>query len=185
MNPFRYLPLRIGDLVLVRPGDRVPIDGTVVDGISSIDESMLSGESIPVTRKAGDAVFGGTQNTDGRLIVRVTQTGTQTALAQIVRLVEGAQNSKPPVQQLGRSRVAAVFVPDHYLAHRTGHGNRLVCMGVHARDWHMRTNQSAAMANAVCSALIIACPRALGPGVASGDHGGNREAWAESRNSDS
>jgi Cu+-exporting ATPase len=150
--------LRMGDLILVRPGDRVPIDGTVVEGISSIDESMLSGESIPVTRKAGDNVFGGTQNTDGRLIVRVAQTGTQTALAQIVRLVEGAQNSKPPVQQLA-DRVAAVFVPTILLiALATGIG-WYVWGSTH--NWHIGQT-SAAMANAVCSVLIIACPCALG-----------------------
>jgi P-type Cu+ transporter len=157
-EPVAVSSLRMGDLILVRPGDRVPIDGIVIEGVSSIDESMLSGESIPVTRKTGDSVFGGTQNTDGRLIVRVTQTGTQTALAQIVRLVEGAQNSKPPVQQLA-DRVAEVFVPTILLiALATGIG-WYVWGSTH--NWHIGQT-SAAMANAVCSVLIIACPCALG-----------------------
>ena len=96
--------------LLVRPGDRVPVDGVVIDGASSVDESMITGEPLPVTRGIGDAVIGGTVNQDGRLIVRATKIGAETALAQIVQLVETAQSSKPPVQKLA-DQVAAVFVP--------------------------------------------------------------------------
>jgi Cu+-exporting ATPase len=102
--------LHLGDHVLVRPGDRVPIDGVVLEGRSSVDESMISGEPLPVTRETGDTVIGGTVNVDGRLVVRVAKVGSETALAQIVQLVERAQSSKPPVQRLA-DRISAVFVP--------------------------------------------------------------------------
>ena len=92
--------LAISDLILIRPGDRVPIDGVVIDGRSSVDESMITGEPLPVTRETGDPVIGGTQNVDGALRVRVTKTGGETALSQIVQLVEHAQSSKPEVQKL-------------------------------------------------------------------------------------
>lgn len=150
-----------GDRVLVRPGDRVPIDGVVVGGRSSVDESMLTGESMPVMRDAGDAVIGGTVNVDGRLVVRVTKTGGETALAQIVKLVEHAQSSKPPVQQLA-DKISAIFVPAvlsialvtaiAWYAWAAAHG------------WDAGTTW-AAIAKAVCSVLIIACPCALGLAV--------------------
>jgi Cu+-exporting ATPase len=150
--------VRKGDLLLVRPGDRIPLDGVVVDGQSSVDESMLTGEPLPVVRKAGDEVFGGTQNTDGRLTVRATKVGAETALAQIVKLVETAQSGKPPVQQLA-DRIAAVFVPVVLgIALATGVGWYAWAAGHgwdSARTW-------ATIANAVCSVLIIACPCALG-----------------------
>lgn len=150
--------LRAGDQVLVRPGDRVPIDGVVIEGISSVDESMISGEAMPVVRRAGDEILGGTQNTDGRLVVRVTKTGSQTALAQIIRLVETAQNAKPPIQKLA-DRIAAVFVPSVLLI------ALITAVGWYAwgytHHWHaLRT--WGLLANAVCSVLIIACPCALG-----------------------
>jgi Cu+-exporting ATPase len=150
-----------GDRVLVRPGDRVPIDGVVVDGRSSVDESMLTGESLPVLRTAGDDVLGGTVNTDGRLVVRVTRTGGATALAQIVKLVETAQSSKPPVQQLA-DRISAIFVPAVLvIALVTGLG--WYAWGA-AHDWPAGQTW-AAIARAVCSVLIIACPCALGLAV--------------------
>ncbi|MBK7047599.1 MAG: cation-translocating P-type ATPase, partial [bacterium] len=99
-----------GDRLLVRPGDRVPGDGIVIEGRSSVDESMITGEPLPVTRDVDDEVIGGTLNVDGRLVIRATRVGAQTALAQIVQLVETAQNSKAPVQLLA-DRIAAVFVP--------------------------------------------------------------------------
>jgi heavy metal translocating P-type ATPase len=153
--------LHPGDRVLVRPGDRVPIDGEVVDGRSTVDESMLSGEPLPVTKSLGDAVIGGTVNVDGRLTVRVTKTGGETALAQIVKLVEHAQSSKPPVQQLA-DRISAVFVPAVLaIALVTGIG----WYGwAAAHGWHAGTTW-AAIAKAVCSVLIIACPCALGLAV--------------------
>ena len=153
--------LQIGDRVLVRPGDRIPADGEVIDGRSSVDESMISGEPLPVTRAPGDSVIGGTVNQDGRLVVRVKRTGGETALAQIVKLVENAQSSKPPVQKLA-DQVAAVFVPVvlgialvtgmGWYAWGAGHGWPPAVIWGH-------------LANAVCSVLIIACPCALGLAV--------------------
>ncbi len=150
--------LAIGDRVLVRPGDRVPIDGVVVEGRSTVDESLITGESLPAVRAAGDAVIGGTINQDGRLVVRVSRTGGETALAQIVGMVEKAQSSKPPVQKLA-DRISAVFVPVVL-------GIALVTAAAwlawgHAHDWPA-TKTWAALAKAVCSVLIIACPCALG-----------------------
>jgi Cu+-exporting ATPase len=150
--------LRMGDRVLVRPGDRVPVDGMVVDGRSSVDESLLTGEPLPVMRGPGDAVIGGTLNADGRLIVRVTRTGAATALAQIVQLVEKAQSSKPPVQKLADS-IAAVFVPAVLgIALATAVG--WYAWG-HIHGWGQARTWALA-AGAVCSVLIIACPCALG-----------------------
>jgi Cu+-exporting ATPase len=153
--------LRVTDRVLVRPGDRVPADGVVTDGRSSVDESMITGEPLPVTRSPGDEVIGGTVNLDGRLTLRVTRAGSQTALAQIVQLVENAQSGKPPVQKLA-DQVAAVFVPSVLgIALLTGIG--WYAWGA-AHGW----TQGAIwgyIANAVCSVLIIACPCALGLAV--------------------
>ena len=107
------LPLgdvRTGDLVRVRPGEKVPVDGTVTEGESAVDESMLTGESLPVARGAGDQVIGGTLNTTGSFVLRVERVGDDTALAQIVRLVEQAQGSKAPIQRLA-DRVTGWFVP--------------------------------------------------------------------------
>jgi Cu+-exporting ATPase len=150
--------LQVGDRVLVRPGDRVSTDGIVIDGRSSVDESMITGESLPVGRQPGDAVIGGTVNQDGRLVVRVTKVGSETALGQIVQLVEKAQSSKPPVQRLA-DRIAAVFVPCVLaIALVTGAGWYAYGASHHweaARTWGM-------IAKAVCSVLIIACPCALG-----------------------
>ncbi|MCC7349117.1 MAG: copper-translocating P-type ATPase [Phycisphaerales bacterium] len=150
--------LHKGERVLVRPGDRVPMDGVVTEGRSSVDESMISGEPLPVLREAGDEVIGGTVNQDGRLVVRVMKVGSESALAQIVALVEKAQSAKPPVQRLA-DRIAAVFVPVVLgIA-------LLTAVGWHA--WGLAHHWEAAatwgmMAKAVCSVLIIACPCALG-----------------------
>ena len=150
--------IHIGDRLLVRPGDRVPTDGKVISGRSFVDESMITGEPLPVARKSGDEVIGGTINQDGRLILQATKIGEQTALAQIIKLVDSAQSAKPPVQKLA-DQIAAVFVPVVLcLALLTGVG------------WHIWGNAHgwpagqtwAALANAVCSVLIIACPCALG-----------------------
>ncbi|NJD18535.1 MAG: copper-translocating P-type ATPase [Gemmatimonadetes bacterium] len=99
-----------GDMVLVRPGERIPVDGVVVDGRSAVDESLLTGESMPVEKGPGDEVTGATLNREGALRFRATRVGAQTALAQIIRLVQEAQGSKAPIQRLA-DRVAAVFVP--------------------------------------------------------------------------
>jgi len=100
----------VGDLIVVRPGEKVPVDGVVVDGSSSVDESMLTGESIPVEKNEGDTVIGATINKLGSFRFRATKVGSDTALAQIVRLVEDAQGSKAPVQRFA-DRISAVFVP--------------------------------------------------------------------------
>jgi len=153
--------LQLNDMVLIRPGDRVPIDGVVIDGRSSIDESMLTGESLPVTRSIGDAVIGGTVNHDGVLRVRVTKVGKQTALAQIIALVEKAQSSKPEIQKLA-DHVAAIFVPVVLvIALITGIGWYI--WGT-THDWPSATTWGM-LAKSVCSVLIIACPCALGLAV--------------------
>lgn len=102
--------VRVGDVVIVRPGEKIPVDGVVVDGRSSVDESMLTGESMPVEKGPGDAVIGATLNKLGMLKIEATKVGKETALAQIIRLVEEAQGSKAPIQKLA-DQVSAVFVP--------------------------------------------------------------------------
>ncbi|HEX7383930.1 MAG TPA: heavy metal translocating P-type ATPase, partial [Burkholderiaceae bacterium] len=142
--------VRVGDVVVVRPGERVPVDGTVLEGTSALDESMLTGESLPVARTAGDAVTGGAVNGEGLLLVRTTAIGAETVLARIVRMVESAQGQKAPVQRLV-DRVSAVFVPVVL-------GIALVTLlgwGASSGDWQ------AALLNAV-AVLVIACPCALG-----------------------
>ncbi len=100
----------VGDLVVVRPGEKVPVDGVLIEGTSAVDESMLTGESIPVEKTAGDTVIGATMNKLGSFKFRATKVGADTALAQIVRLVEDAQGSKAPVQRFA-DRISSVFVP--------------------------------------------------------------------------
>ncbi len=102
--------VRIGDVVFIEPGERIPVDGVVLDGYSSVDESMLTGESLPVEKFAGSGAIGGTINKLGSLKFEATKIGKDTALAQIIRLVEEAQGSKAPIQKLA-DRVSAVFVP--------------------------------------------------------------------------
>ena len=99
-----------GDTVLVRPGEKMPVDGVVVEGATEVDESMLTGETLPVVKAAGDAVTGGTQNTTGAVTVRALRVGADSTLARIVRAVEDAQGTKAPIQRIA-DRIAAVFVP--------------------------------------------------------------------------
>ena len=99
-----------GDLLRVRPGDRIPVDGVVVEGSSAVDESMLTGEPIPVTKRAGDEVIGATVNTSGSFVMRTVKVGRDTALARIVELVQRAQGSKAPIQRMA-DRISEVFVP--------------------------------------------------------------------------
>jgi Cu+-exporting ATPase len=150
--------IRLNDLLLVRPGDRIPTDGVVVSGSGAVDESMMTGEPLPPTRKLGDAVIGGTLNLDGRLVVKAARVGAETALAQMVSLVENAQSAKPPVQRLA-DQVAAVFVPV-VLGIAMATGAAWYAVGS-ARGWPPARTW-ADLANAVCSVLIIACPCALG-----------------------
>ncbi|MCS6863161.1 MAG: HAD-IC family P-type ATPase, partial [Abditibacteriales bacterium] len=102
--------VRVGDVVIVRPGERIPVDGKIIEGASTVDESMLTGESMPVEKKIGDPVIGATVNLTGSFTLEATQVGKDTVLAQIVRLVQAAQGAKAPVQRLADA-VAAVFVP--------------------------------------------------------------------------
>ncbi len=102
--------VHVGDMILVKPGEKIPVDGVVVDGRSAIDESMLTGESLPVEKKPGDAIIGATLNKLGLLKFEATKVGKETALAQIIKLVEDAQGSKAPIQKMA-DQVSAVFVP--------------------------------------------------------------------------
>jgi P-type Cu+ transporter len=102
--------VHIGDIVLVRPGERIPVDGVITKGASTLDESLVTGESLPVEKKAGDTVVGGTINLNGSVDFRATAVGQGTVLARIVRLVEEAQGSKAPIQDLA-NKIASVFVP--------------------------------------------------------------------------
>ncbi len=99
-----------GDIIMVRPGEKIPVDGVVIDGYSSVDESMITGESLPVGKKMGDAIIGATINKQGLLKIEATKVGKETVLAQIIRLVEQAQGSKAPIQRVV-DRVSAYFVP--------------------------------------------------------------------------
>ena len=142
--------VRVGDLVVVRPGERVPVDGEVVEGASEIDESMITGESLPVAKHPGDRATGGSVNAEGLLIIRTLAVGAESTLARIVRLVESAQAKKAPIQRLV-DRVSAVFVPVVI-------GIALVTLlgwGLGTGDWE------GAILNAV-AVLVIACPCALG-----------------------
>jgi len=140
----------VGTVVLIRPGERVPVDGTVLDGTSQLDESLVTGESLPVTRGSGDAVIGGSVNGDGLLRVRADSAGGEGLLARVIRLVEDAQASKAPVQRLV-DRVAAVFVPAMVA----------VAAITFASHWLFGAGGEAAFVAAV-SVLVIACPCALG-----------------------
>jgi len=140
----------VGDLLLVRPGERVPVDGVVRSGGSTVDESMLTGEPIPVDKQPGDAVTGGTINGEGLLRVEAARVGRDTVLAQIIRLVEEAQGSKAPIQAVA-DRVAAVFVPAIILL-------ALVTFGV----WWGVTGAFVPAMIRLVAVLVIACPCALG-----------------------
>ncbi len=142
--------VRVGDLVRVRPGEKIPVDGEVIDGRAAVDESMLTGESVPVEKTVGDHVAGATVNTDGLLTVRATAVGADTALAQIVRLVEQAQSGKAAVQRLA-DRVSSVFVP------------AVIAVAVATfAGWTLLAGNPIGGMTAAVAVLIIACPCALG-----------------------
>ncbi len=141
-----------GDILLVRPGERVPVDGEITQGYSTIDESMLTGESMPVDKQPGEWVYGATLNRTGAFQFRATQVGPDTVLAQIIRLVEEAQGSKAPIQRLA-DRVAAYFVPS------------VAGVGLAAFLFWLALGPAPALTYAILSlvaVLIIACPCALG-----------------------
>ena len=139
-----------GDLLVVRPGEKIPTDGVVVEGDSAVDQSMLTGEPTPVDVGPGSEVAGATVNTFGRLVVRATKVGEETALAQIARLVAEAQSGKAPIQRLV-DRVSAVFVPVVLV----------IALGTLA-GWLLATGDATDAFSASVAVLIIACPCALG-----------------------
>ena len=142
--------VRAGDTVVVRPGEKVPVDGRVLSGASSLDESMLTGESLPVEKNIGDEVIGGTLNTSGSFTFRATKVGRDTALAQIVRLVQQAQGSKAPIQGLA-DRVAGVFVQVV-----------MVLALITFAGWMLTSGNSSHALLATVAVLVIACPCAMG-----------------------
>jgi Cu+-exporting ATPase len=142
--------LKIGDILLIKPSEKIPLDGEVIEGESNVDESMLTGESMPIDKKSGNPVFGATINQDGVLKIRVTRTGEGTVLAQIIRTVEEAQGSKAPIQKLA-DKVSSIFVPT------------VIVLAIFTfAGWFLYAhNFSAALIKAV-AVLVIACPCALG-----------------------
>jgi Cu+-exporting ATPase len=139
-----------GDLVIVRPGEKIPVDGLVVDGRSNIDESMITGESLPVSKTVGDEVIGATLNKQGLLTIEAVHVGKDTALAQIIKLVEQAQGSKAPIQNIV-DRVAAYFVPFVIL----------VALATFA-TWYFITGDAITALIRFVAVLVIACPCAMG-----------------------
>ncbi len=146
-----------GDVVLVRPGERIPVDGTVIDGRTAVDESMITGESLPVEKAPGDEVIGATLNKMGAIRFEATRVGKDTALAQIVRLVQEAQGSKAPIQRLA-DRVSGVFVPAVIAAALLTFSGWLFLAPPPSGDTSALTR---ALINMV-AVLVIACPCALG-----------------------
>jgi P-type Cu+ transporter len=140
-----------GDVVVVRPGEKVPVDGVIVRGLSAVDESMITGESLPVEKKENDAVVGGTMNKTGSFEFRATRVGTETTLSRIIQLVETAQGSKAPIQAVA-DRISAVFVPIVLLL-------AAATFGV----WYFVLGSTLSFAlMAFTSVIVIACPCALG-----------------------
>lgn len=142
--------VKLGDWVIVRPGERISVDGTIIEGHSHIDESLITGESVPVPKQPGDKVTGGAINTDGLIIVHTGAVGSETALSRIIRLIEDAQSAKAPIQHLV-DKVSAWFVP----------GVLIIALITFIGWWYDSGNIEMAIINAV-SVLVIACPCALG-----------------------
>lgn len=146
------LLIESGDTLRVKPGDRIPVDGRIAEGITSVDESMLTGEPIPVDKITGDNVFAGTINGLGNLIIEATSVGTDTLLSKIIRMVEDAQGSKPKVQRFV-DKVAAIFVPV------------IICISIITFLCWLISDPSGGLIHGIMTAvtvLIIACPCALG-----------------------
>ncbi len=142
--------LEVGDRIVVRPGEKIPVDGHMLEGFSSVDESMLTGESIPVDKHPGDEVVGATINLQGMIQMEATRVGRDTALAQIIRMVEEAQGSKAPIQRLA-DRVAGVFVPVVLL----------IALGTFA-GWMLVSGSFTDALIHATAVLVIACPCSLG-----------------------
>ena len=163
--------LRVNDVIILGPGDRIPTDGAVVEGQSAVDESMLTGESIPIDKGPGEKLFAGSMNVNGQLVMRVTATGEATALAHIIAAVQRAQNSRADVQRMA-DRVSNVFVPlVALIALATGlwwglapdHARAVTgFLGHHL--WSARVGDSTLATAIMCAAavLIVACPCAMG-----------------------
>jgi Cu+-exporting ATPase len=142
--------VRVGDILLVKPGEKIPVDGEVANGSSSVDESMLTGESMPVEKATGTIVYGATINVNGALHIRATKVGDDTVLAQIVRLVADAQGAKAPIQKLA-DRVSGIFVP--------------IVLGIAALTalgWYFKTGDLVQSILPAVAVLVIACPCSLG-----------------------
>ena len=142
--------VRLGDMVIVRPGERVAVDGIVEEGRTHVDESLITGESLPVAKQPGDKVTGGSINAEGLLLVRTSAVGSETTLSRIIRLVESAQSAKAPIQHLV-DKVSAVFVPVVLL----------IALATFAGWWMFSGDIEQSIINAV-AVLVIACPCALG-----------------------
>ncbi|WP_353156931.1 heavy metal translocating P-type ATPase [Herminiimonas fonticola] len=142
--------VRVGDIVVVRPGERIAVDGTVLEGSSQVDESLITGESLPVLKQVGDKVTGAAINADGVLLVRTDAIGAETTLSRIIRMVENAQSEKAPIQRLV-DKVSAIFVPI-VLA---------IALLTFIGWWLAGSSMEVAIINAV-TVLVIACPCALG-----------------------
>lgn len=141
-----------GDHIIIKPGEKIPVDGVVLEGNTSVDESMLTGESLPIDKKAGDKVIGATVNKNGRLVIEATKVGKETALAQIIKVVEDAQGSKAPIQRVA-DQISGVFVPIVV-------GIALVTFLI----WFfaVEPGQFAEALEKAIAVLVIACPCALG-----------------------
>lgn len=142
--------VRVGDIVVVRPGERIAVDGTVIEGSSHVDESLITGESLPVVKQINSKVTGASINADGLLLVRTDTIGTETTLARIIRMVENAQSAKAPIQRLV-DKVSAIFVPIVLV----------IALITFIGWWLYGSGMEIAIINAV-TVLVIACPCALG-----------------------
>lgn len=157
--------VEVGDILLVKPGEKVPVDGEVIDGQSSVDESMVTGESMPVSKKVGDPAIGSTINKNGVLKIRATKVGRDTVLSQIVRLVEEAQTKKPPIQRKADA-IAGVFVP---IVIVMAAATFLVWYGLEAVEWVRALSFMIAVLVAACPcALGLATPTSLMVGIGKG-----------------
>ncbi|MBI2443862.1 MAG: heavy metal translocating P-type ATPase [Candidatus Magasanikbacteria bacterium] len=142
--------ISVGDWLMVKPGEKIPTDGKIIRGAAALDESMLTGESIPADKQAGDLVYGATINTNGSLVIAATKVGENTVLAQIVKLVAEAQEKKAPIQKLA-DKISGIFVPVV-----------LVIAAVTAVAWGLKTGDVTASLIPAVAVLVIACPCALG-----------------------